>query len=108
MQAFPNQLCREQLGCGSSPAMFTRCSTKANNPYRAAELIISVALLDKHNYITPGFKLLRMQATVWHHGDLQGGESAHALPAQGFLHELHFMILQGSAALEQESKISVI
>lgn len=27
--------------------------------------------------------LLRMQATVWHHGDLQAGESAHRLPAQG-------------------------
>ena len=107
MQTSPNQLCMEQLGCGSSITMFTRCCTKATKPYRAAELIISVAVLDKHNYITSGFKLLHMHATVWHRGDLQTGESAYRLLAWGFLHELHFMIFQGFPASEQESKIGV-
>lgn len=107
MQISPNQLRMEQLGCGSSITMFTRCYTKANKPYRAAELPISVAVLDKHNYITSGFKLLYMHTTVWHHGDLQAGESAYRLLARGFLHELHFMIFQDFPALEQESKIGV-
>lgn len=107
MQTSPNQLCMEQLGCGSSVTMFTRCCTKANKPYRAAELTISVAVLDKHYCTTSSFKLLHMHATVWHRGDLQAGESAYSLLARGFLHELHFMIFQGFPAPEQESKIGV-
>lgn len=104
MQTSPTQLCTEQLECGSSVTMFMRCCTKANKPYRAAELIISAAVLDKHNYITSRFKLLRMHATVWHRRDLQAGESAYKLLARGFSHELHFMIFQGFSAPEQESK----
>lgn len=104
MQTSPTQLCTEQLECGSSITMFMRCCTKANKPYRAAELIISAAVLDKHNYITSRFKLLRMHATVWHRRDLQAGESAYKLLARGFSHELHFMIFQGFSAPEQESK----
>lgn len=79
MQTPPNQLCTEQPRCGSCITMFTKCCTKANKPYRAAELIISVAGLDKHNYITSGFKLLHMHATVWHRWDLQAGETAYRL-----------------------------
>lgn len=98
---------QEQLGSGSSTGVFTRCCTKANKPYRAAELIISVAVLDKHNCITPGFKLLHMHATVWHRGDLQAGESAYQLLAWGSLHELQFIVFQGFPALELESKTGV-
>ena len=73
MQTSPNQPCTEQLRCGSSIKMFRRCCTKANKPYRAVELITSVAVLDKHYQITSGFKLLHMHATVWHRGDLRLG-----------------------------------
>lgn len=104
MQTSSTQLCTEQLECGSSITMFMRCCTKANKLYQATELIISAAVLDKHNYITSGFKLLRMHATAWHHRDLQAGESAYRLRAQGFSRELHFMIFQGFSAPEQESK----
>lgn len=95
MQTSPNQLCTEQLGCGSSRTMFRRCCTKVNKPYRAAELIISVAVLDKHNYITCGFKLLHMHATVWHRGDLQAGESAYRLLARGFFAQTPFQDFPG-------------
>lgn len=48
-----------------------------------------------------------MHATVWHHKDLQAGESAYWLLAQGSLHELHFIISQGFPALEHESQTGV-
>lgn len=103
----PKKPCREQLSAGSRTGSFTRCCTKANKPYRAAELIISLAVLDKHNYITSGFKLLHMHATVRHRRDLQAGESAYQLLARGSLHELQFRIFQGFPALELESSTGI-
>lgn len=80
MQTTPNQLRMPQLGCGNG-IMLTRSWTKPNKPCRAAELIISVAAPDKCNYITSGFRLLHMHATVWYRPDLQAGETVYRLLA---------------------------